>query len=165
MGTQIIHLDMDAFYASVEALDNPSLLGQAVIVGGGSMRGVVCTASYEARLLGVHSAMPISQARRLCPNGIYIKPRLARYQEISGQIMNIFRTYTPLVEPLSLDEAFLDVTACQRLFGPAPHIAQQIKADIYAKTKLTATAGVASQKHLAKIASGLNKPNGLTVVR
>jgi DNA polymerase-4 len=161
---QIIHLDMDAFYASVEALDDPSLAGRPVVVGGLGRRGVVSTASYEARAFGVHSAMPMAAALRLCPNGVYLQPRHGRYQEISRQIMDIFRRYTPLVEPLSLDEAFLDVSASLRLFGPAADIARRIKKEVRAETGLTVTAGVAAQKHLAKIASGLNKPDGLTVV-
>lgn len=161
---RIIHLDMDAFYASVEVLDNPTLKGLPIIVGGLGSRGVVSTASYEARLYGVHSALPMITARRLCPGGIYIKPRHWRYKELSDRIMAIFNRYTPVVEPLSLDEAFLDVTDSGRLFGPAWEIARRIKDEVLAETGLTVTAGVASQKHLAKIASGMNKPNGLTVV-
>lgn len=160
----IIHLDMDAFYAAVEVLDNPSLAGKPIIVGGLGNRGVVSTASYEARAYGVHSALPILTARRRCPNGVYIKPRHWRYKELSDQIMDIFRRYTPLVEPLSLDEAFLDVTGSYRLFGPAMEIARRIKKEVRKETGLTVTAGVASRKYLAKIASGLNKPDGLTVV-
>ncbi len=155
---------MDAFYASVEVLDHPEFKGLPVIVGGLGPRGVVSTASYEARAFGVHSALPMATARRLCPHGVYIQPRHRRYLEISRRIMDIFRRYTPLVEPLSLDEAFLDVTGSGRLFGPAEDIARRIKAEVRAETGLTVTAGVASQKHLAKIASGLNKPDGLTVV-
>lgn len=161
---QIIHLDMDAFYAAVEVLDNPSLRGQPVIVGGTGSRGVVCTASYEARRLGVHSAMPVITARKLCPHGVYVRPRLKRYQELSVKIMAIFGRYTPMVEPLSIDEAFLDVTGSLRLFGSADNIARRLKAEVYGETGLTVSAGVASQKHLAKIASGMNKPDGLTVV-
>lgn len=160
----IIHLDMDAFYASVEVLDNPSLKGLPVIVGGLGSRGVVSTASYEARAYGVHSALPMTTARRRCPGGVYLHPRHWRYKELSDQIMDIFRRYTPLVEPLSLDEAFLDVTGSRRLFGPAEGIARRIKIEVRAETGLTVTAGVASQKHLAKIASGMNKPDGLTVI-
>lgn len=160
----IIHLDMDAFYASVEVLDNPALRGLPVIVGGLGARGVVSTASYEARARGVHSALPMSIARRRCPEGVYIFPRHWRYKEISGQLMTIFHRYTPEVEPLSLDEAFLDVTGSRRLFGAAEDIARRIKAEVRQEMGLTITAGVASQKHLAKIASGLNKPDGLTVV-
>lgn len=160
----IIHLDMDYFFAAVEILDNPALKGLPIIVGGLGNRGVVSTASYEARALGVHSALPISTARRRCPQGVYLRPRMARYKEVSDQIMAIFQRYTPLVEPLSLDEAFLDVTGSKRLFGPPEAIARQIKADVFNETGLTVTAGVASQKHLAKIASGKNKPDGLTIV-
>lgn len=117
---QIIHLDMDAFYAAVEILDNPALAGRPVIVGGLGLRGVVSTASYEARPYGVHSAMPMAWARKRCPNGVFLPVRMHRYREVSQQIFAIFRRYTALVEPLSLDEAFLDVTGSWRLFGPAP---------------------------------------------
>jgi len=160
----IIHMDMDAFYAAVEVLDNPGLAGRPVIVGGLGPRGVVSTASYEARRHGVRSAQPMSVARRLCPQGVFRPPRMERYQELSGRIMAVFRRYTPLVEPLSLDEAFLDVSASRRLFGPAETLARRLKAEVLAETGLTVTAGVAGQKHLAKIASGRNKPDGLTVV-
>jgi DNA polymerase-4 len=160
----IIHLDMDAFYASVEMLDNSALKGLPVIIGGLGTRGVVSTASYAARARGVHSAMPIAQARRLCPEGVYLPVRMARYQEISAKIMAIFHKYTPLVEPLSLDEAFLDVTGSIKLFGSAPNIASRLKNDVLAETGLTVSAGVSTQKHLAKIASGFHKPNGLTVI-
>ncbi|MDR3038216.1 MAG: DNA polymerase IV, partial [Candidatus Adiutrix sp.] len=160
---RIIHLDMDAFYAAVEVLDDPGLRGRPVIVGGLGPRGVVSTASYEARADGVHSALPMAVARRLCPHGVYLPPRLGRYQEISERIMAVFRRYTPLVEPLSLDEAFLDVSGSFRLFGSAVEIARRIKAEVRAETGLTVTAGVAGRKHLAKIASGRNKPDGLTV--
>lgn len=161
---QIIHCDMDAFYASVEMLDNPELLGQPVIVGGTSNRGVVAAASYEARKYGVHSALPIVTARRRCPHGIFVAVRMDRYQEISCRIMALFREYTPLVEPLSLDEAFLDVTASQVLFGPAETIARLIRQRVREETGLTVSAGIASCKMVAKIASDLHKPDGLTVV-
>lgn len=161
---QIIHLDMDAFYASVEQHDDPALKGKPVIVGGTSSRGVVSAASYEAREFGVHSAMPIVTARRLCPHGVFLPTRMRRYQEISRKIMEIFHTYTPLVEPLSLDEAFLDVTASVTLFGSAEKIAQAIKDRVFQKTGLTVSAGVAVTKIVAKIASDLDKPDGLTVV-
>jgi DNA polymerase-4 len=160
----IIHLDLDAFYASAETLDNPALKGSPIIVGGLGTRGVVSTASYEARAKGVHSAMPIAQARRLCPEGVYLPVRMARYQELSVQVMAIFRRYTPLVEPLSLDEAFLDVTGSLKLFGPASEIAARVKKEVLAETGLTISAGVATQKHIAKIASGFKKPDGLTIV-
>lgn len=161
---RIIHLDMDAFYASVEVLDNPALRGQPVVVGGTSNRGVVCAASYEARKFGVHSALPLLTARKLCPHGIFLPVRMARYQEISGQIMEIFQRFTPLVEPLSLDEAFLDVTASQSLMGPAEKIAIEIRALVREVIGLTVSAGVASSKLVAKIASDLNKPDGLAIV-
>ncbi len=166
MDRKIIHIDMDAFYASVEQRDNPALQGRPVIVGGGAeQRGVVSAASYEARKYGVHSAMPTSQARRLCPQGVFLPVRMHRYREVSEQIFVIFRQYTPLVEPLSLDESFLDVTGSETLFGPALHIARQIKQTILETTGLTASAGVAPNKFLAKIASDLRKPDGLVEIR
>lgn len=161
---RIIHLDMDAFYASVEMLDNPSLRGKPVIVGGSSNRGVVSAASYEARKFGIHSALPIVTARKLCPNGIFLPVRMTRYKEISDQIMAIFHRYTPLVEPISLDEAFLDITASTKLLGTAEEIAKQIKKLVLQETGLTVSAGVASSKLVAKIASDLDKPDGLTIV-
>jgi DNA polymerase-4 len=155
---------MDAFYASVEVLDDPSLKGRPVIVGGDFRRGVVSAASYEARAFGVHSAQPIATARRLCPQGVFLPVRMARYQEISKHIFSFFFLFTPLVEPLSIDEAFLDVTASTRLFGPPEAMARKIKAVIRENTGLSLSAGVASNKFLAKIASDLHKPDGLTVV-
>ena len=160
----IIHLDMDAFYPSVEVLDNPSLKGKPVIVGGGKERGVVSSASYEARKFGIHSAQPIAKAKRLCPGGIYLPVRMSRYQEISKQIFEIYHHFTPLVEPLSIDEAFLDVTGSIRLFGQSENIAKKIKQIILKETGLTVSAGVASSKFVAKIASDIDKPDGLTVV-
>ncbi len=160
----ILHVDMDAFFASVELLDNPALAGEPVIVGGLGPRGVVSTANYAARKFGVHSAMPMSKARRLCPEGQYLRPRMSRYREISAQVFAIFRTYTPLVEGLSLDEAFLDVTASVRLFGSAETIAATLKDRIYREIGLTASVGVAHNKFLAKLASDLQKPDGLVVV-
>jgi len=160
----IIHLDMDAFYPSVEVLDNPSLKGKPVIVGGGKERGVVSSASYEARKFGIHSAQPIAKAKRLCPGGIYLPVRMSRYQEISKQIFEIYHHFTPLVEPLSIDEAFLDVTGSIRLFGQSENIAKKIKQIILIETGLTVSAGVASSKFVAKIASDIDKPDGLTVV-
>ncbi|MDH5297452.1 MAG: DNA polymerase IV, partial [Desulfobulbaceae bacterium] len=160
----IIHLDMDAFYASVEVLDNPALRGRPVIVGGGFERGVVSAASYEARKFGVHSAMAMALARRRCPDGIFLPVRMARYCEISQTIHAIFHRFTPLVEPLSLDEAFLDVTGSTALFGTPPEIARRIKELVREETGLTVSAGVASCKLVAKIASDLEKPDGLTVV-
>ncbi|HSL91540.1 MAG TPA: DNA polymerase IV [Candidatus Limnocylindrales bacterium] len=161
---EIIHLDMDAFYASVEVLDNPVLLGKPVIVGGSERRGVVCAASYEARKFGVHSAQPTAAAKRLCPHGIFLPVRMERYQEVSDRIFGIFHRYTPLVEALSIDEAFLDVTASARLFGTPAEIAKKIKAAVRNETGLTVSAGVAASKFVAKIASDLRKPDGLTVV-
>ena len=164
MTRAIIHLDMDAFYASVEVLDNPSLRGKPVIVGGSERRGVVSAASYEARPFGVHSAMPTATAKRLCPHGIFLPVRMERYQEASEKVFAIFRRFTPLVEPLSIDEAFLDVTGCERLFGSAEEVARKIKAAVREETGLTVSAGVAPNKFLAKIASDLGKPDGLTIV-
>ncbi|MGQ9693360.1 MAG: DNA polymerase IV [Thermodesulfobacteriota bacterium] len=166
MVRKIIHIDMDAFYAAVEQKDNPALKGRPVIVGGDPQkRGVVSAASYEARAYGVHSAMPISQAQKLCPQGIFLPVRMPRYQEVSRQIFKIFEEYTPLIEPLSLDEAFLDITQCELLFGPALQIAKDIKKRIYETTGLTSSAGLAPNKFLAKIASDLKKPDGLVEVR
>jgi DNA polymerase-4 len=160
----ILHLDLDAFYASVEQLDDPSLRGRPVIVGGTSGRGVVCAASYEARKFGVRSAMPASRARRLCPQGVFLPPRFDRYGELSDQIFDVYRRYTPLVEPLSLDEAFLDVTASRALHGEGPAIAAAIRAAVRAESGLTVSAGVAEVKLAAKIATDFGKPDGLTVV-
>jgi DNA polymerase IV len=161
---QIIHLDMDAFYASVEVLDNPALKGKPVIVGGSPKRGVVSAASYEARAFGVHSAQPVATAMGLCPQGSFLPVRMARYKEISDQIFEVFFHFTPQVEPLSIDEAFLDVTASENLFGPAEEIAKQIKKAVRENIGLTVSAGVAPSKLVAKIASDLNKPDGLTIV-
>ena len=166
MPRKIIHIDMDAFYAAVEQHDDPSLRGKPVIVGGyAEKRGVVSAASYEARAYGVHSAMPTSQAKRLCPQGIFLPVRMGRYQEVSEQIFQVLRGYTPLVEPLSLDESFLDVTGSERLFGPAVKIAKEIKQRIQEITGLTASAGIAPNKLLAKIASDLRKPDGLVEIK
>ncbi|MBU0482168.1 MAG: DNA polymerase IV [Proteobacteria bacterium] len=160
----IIHIDMDAFYASVEILDHPELQGKPVIVGGLSDRSVVSASSYEARKYGVFSAMPITRARALCPDGIFLPVRMERYREISGRIMAIFNRFTPLVEAISLDEAFLDVTGSERLFGSGAKIAATIKDLIHKEEGLTASAGVAASKLVAKIASDLQKPDGLTIV-
>ncbi len=160
----IIHLDMDAFYPSVEVLDNPALKGKPVIVGGSKERGVVSSASYEARKFGIHSAQPIAKAKRLCPGGIFLPVRMSRYQEISKQVFKIFHRFTPLVEPISIDEAFLDVTDSIRLFGQPGNIAKKIKQIILTETGLTISAGVAPSKFVAKIASDIDKPDGLTVV-
>ncbi len=163
-GRTILHLDLDAFYASVEQLDDPSLRGRPVIVGGPSNRGVVCAASYEARRFGVRSAMPTSQARRLCPEGVFLHPRFGRYGELSDRVFGVYRRYTPLVEPLSLDEAFLDVTASRALHGDGPSIAARIKREVRSETGLAVSAGVAEVKLAAKIATDLGKPDGLVVV-
>jgi DNA polymerase-4 len=157
---KIIHVDMDAFYASVEQKDDPSLKGKPLAVGGGSKRGVVAAASYEARKFGVHSAMSGYLARQKCPDLIFVKPRFERYREISLQIREIFRSYTDLVEPLSLDEAYLDVTENKIGFPSATLIAREIRSRIYEKTGLTSSAGISINKFLAKIASDINKPNG-----
>lgn len=165
-GLSILHVDMDAFYASIEIRDNPSLAGLPVCVGGpASSRGVISAASYEARRFGVHSAMPTAQARRLCPDLVLLPPDFERYTAASRQIMAIFRRYTPLVEPLSLDEAFLDVTGCERLFGDAIEIGRAIQRDILRETNLVASVGVAPSKFLAKLASDLDKPAGFRVIR
>lgn len=161
---EIIHLDMDAFFASAEVLDSPTLRGKPVIVGGGMKRGVVSAASYEARKFGVHSAMPMARAKRLCPHGVFLPVRMERYKEVSDRIFEIFRRFTPFVEPLSLDEAFLDVTESARLFGSGEEIARTIKALVWSESGLTVSAGVAASKFVAKIASDLHKPDGLTVV-
>lgn len=161
----IIHLDMDAFYPAVEVLDNPALKGKPVIVGGSRQRGVVSSASYEARRFGVHSAQPMATALRLCPQGVFLPVRMSRYVEFSRRIFAIFRRFTPLVEPLSIDEAFLDVTGSIRLFGTPVEIARRIKQAVREETGLTVSAGVAPSKFVAKIASDMEKPDGLTVVR
>ena len=160
----ILHVDMDAFYASVEQRDEPRLRGRPVIVGGASRRGVVAAASYEVRKFGVHSAMPMAEALRRCPHAIVVSPRMSRYVEASERVFEVFRRYTPLVEGLSLDEAFLDVTGSESLFGDGPTIARRIKGEILVDTGLTASAGVSPIKFAAKIASDLDKPNGLVVV-
>jgi DNA polymerase-4 len=160
----ILHVDMDAFYASVEQRDRPELRGQPLIVGGTSNRGVVAAASYEVRVFGVRSAMPIREALRRCPHAICVRPRMSVYREVSHQVFAIFHEYTPVVEGLSLDEAFLDVTASLALKGDAVTIARRIKDQIRATTQLAASVGVAPNKLVAKIASDLEKPDGLTVV-
>lgn len=157
---------MDAFYAAVEQRDNPSLRGLPVIVAGkAEKRGVVSAASYEARVFGVHSAMPTSQAQRLCPEGIFLPVRMDRYHEVSEQILALLTEFTPLVESLSLDESYLDVTGSEKLFGPPLKIAQEIKRRIYETTGLTASAGIAPNKFLAKIASDFKKPDGLVEIK
>ena len=161
---KIIHIDMDAFYASVEQYDNPSLRGRPIAVGGSEARGVVCTASYEARKYGIRSAMSGAMAKRLCPELIFVPLRFARYREVSSQIRQIFFEYTELVEPLSLDEAYLDVTINKKNNPSATIIAQEIRQKIFEKTGLTASAGISVNKFIAKIASDFNKPNGQTTI-
>lgn len=161
----ILHVDMDAFYASVEIRDNPGLQGKPVLVGGTpEQRGVVAACSYPARKFGIHSAMPMSQALRLCPEAVVLPVRMSRYVDVSKQIHRIFHHYTPEVEPISLDEAFLDVTGCIALFGSAETIGKRIKADIKEQTGLTASVGIAPNKFLAKLASDLDKPDGFVVI-
>jgi len=162
---KIIHIDMDAFYASVEQRDFPNYCGRPLVVGGSPEgRGVVAACSYEARKFGIHSAMPASQAKRLCPEAIFVRPRFEVYREISRQIQEIFHSYTSIVEPLSLDEAYLDVSQSEHFGGLATKIAKDIKRNIKGQTRLTASAGVSYNKFLAKIASDMDKPNGLTVI-
>lgn len=161
----IVHADMDAFYAAVEQRDRPELRGKPVIVGGTGRRGVVCTASYEARPFGVHSAMPTAEARRLCPNAIYLSPDFERYKAASDKVMAAFERFSPAVEPLSLDEAFLDVSGSEGIFGSPAEIGRRIKeAVVEATDGLTVSVGVASTKFVAKVASDFKKPDGLTVV-
>ena len=164
MSRAVLHVDMDAFYASVEQHDDPTLVGKPLIVGGVAGRGVVAAASYEVRKYGVHSAMPMSTALRLCPHAVCVRPRMQRYKAVSDQIFGVFNQITPLVQGLSLDEAFLDVTASRSLFGDGEAIGRRIKARIRELTGLTASVGVATNKLVAKIASDLNKPDGLTLV-
>lgn len=160
----IMHVDMDAFFASVEQLDHPEYKGHPVIVGGLSSRGVVATASYEARKFGVHSAMPISRAKKLCPHGIYVYPNMARYKEISQIIHKVMKEFTPIIEPLSLDEAFLDVTGITHKFTGPKALGRAIKDRVYQETGLIISAGLAPNKFLAKLASDLDKPDGLVVI-
>lgn len=159
-----MHVDMDAFFASVEQLDHPEYKGHPVIVGGLSSRGVVATASYEARKFGVHSAMPISRAKKLCPQGIFVYPNMARYKEISHVIHKVMEEFTPLIEPLSLDEAFLDVTGITHKFTGPKALGRAIKDRVFAETGLIISAGLAPNKFLAKLASDLDKPDGLVVI-
>ena len=161
----ILHVDMDAFFASVEQYDRPELAGQPVVVGGAGGRGVVAAASYEARRFGVHSAMPMREALKRCPHLVVVRPRMKRYREVSDQVFEIFREFTDLVEGLSLDEAFLDVTGSIGLFGSAEDMAREIKSRIRARTGLTASVGVSHNKLLAKLASEMHKPDGLTIIR
>ncbi len=161
---KIIHIDMDAFFASVEQRDNPALRGKPVAVGGSAQRGVVAAASYEARVFGVRSAMPSVTAKRRCPQLVFVKPRFDVYKTVSRQIREVFARYTDLIEPLSLDEAYLDVTRDKQAVGSAIRVARRIRQEILAETGLTASAGISYNKFLAKIASDQNKPNGQFVV-
>ncbi|MEE8409301.1 MAG: DNA polymerase IV [Myxococcota bacterium] len=161
---QILHLDMDAFFAAVEQHDDPSLKGKPVLVGGASRRGVVAASSYEARAFGIYSAMPMVTALRRCPQAIVVSPSRGRYSEVSAQVFSVFKRYTPLVEGLSIDEAFLDVTESRALFGDGETIAGRIRREVRRETGLTVSAGVAPSKFVAKIASDLDKPDGLVVV-
>jgi DNA polymerase-4 len=161
----ILHVDMDAFYASVEQHDRPELAGRPVVVGGSGGRGVVAAASYEVRRFGVRSAMPMREALRRCPQAVVVTPRFKRYREVSAQVFEVFREFTDLVEGLSLDEAFLDVTGSIALFGSGDDMAREIKKRIHERTGLTASVGVAHNKLLAKMGSGMDKPDGLTVIR
>lgn len=164
MEAVIAHADMDAFYASVEQLDNPELRGKAVIVGGSSMRGVVTSASYEARQYGVRSAMPSIQARQLCPQGIFVRGRMRRYAEISRLVREIFESFSPAIEPLSLDEAFIDLTGTDRLFGTALDAGRRLKSRVFERTGLVVSVGIAPNKMAAKILSDMSKPDGLLVL-
>jgi DNA polymerase IV len=162
---KIVHVDMDAFYASVEQRDDPALRGKPVVVAWKGARSVVCAASYEARKFGVHSAMPALRAERLCPQAVFVPPDFARYKAVSRQVREIFARHTDLIEPLSLDEAYLDVTQTKSGLGSATEVAESIRMAIRRETHLTASAGVAPNKFLAKIASDFRKPDGLFVVR
>jgi len=160
----ILHIDMDSFYASVEQLDNPWLKGKCVVVGGTSKRGVVSAASYEARRLGIHSAMPAFKARKKCPDAIFLPPRMERYKEVSGHILELLRQFTPQIEVVSIDEAYMDITGTSRLFGPPVDLGIQIKKKILDEVALTCSVGIAPSKFLAKIASDMDKPDGLFII-
>lgn len=167
MPNTIVHVDMDAFFAAIEIRDNPNLLGKPVIIGGeiDSARGVVSTCSYEARRYGVHSAMPIVVARKLCPNGIYLRGNMEKYTSVSHELMLIFDEFSPVVEPLSIDEAFIDMTGCEHFYSSLTEIGEKIKYRIEQKLHLTCSIGIAENKFLAKLASEKDKPNGLTIVK
>ena len=160
----VLHIDMDAFYASVEQLDHPELRGKPVIVGGSSNRGVVSAASYEARKFGVRSAMPIFQAKKRCPDGIFVPVRMSRYKQMSDQVMEILEKYSPTVEQVSIDEAYLDLTGLERLHGSPEQIARRIKDEIRSVLSLSCSVGIAPNKFLAKVASESNKPDGMTII-
>jgi DNA polymerase IV len=160
----IFHVDMDAFFASIEQLDNPALRGKPVLVGHDGLRGVVAAASYEARVFGCHSAQPMAVAKRRCPHALVVPVRFARYRELSGRMFAIFDEFSPLVEPISVDEAFLDLSGTEKLLGPAEDVARRLKHRIRSELSLTASIGVAPNKFLAKLASDLQKPDGLVVV-
>jgi DNA polymerase IV len=161
----IAHADMDAFFAAVEQLDHPELRGKPLLVGGTGRRGVVSTASYEARPFGCHSAMPMAEARRRCPQAIVVQPSFGRYSEISDKVMEVFHRFSPLVEPLSLDEAFLDLTGAEGLFGPPEAMGERIRAEVREATGgLTVSVGIATTKYVAKVASDFRKPDGMTLV-
>src|SRR5256712_6360762 len=162
---KIVHIDMDAFYASVEQREDPQLRGKPVVVAWRGNRSVVCAASYEARKFGVRSAMPAVRAERLCPNAVFLPPDFARYRAVSHQVREIFKRHTDLIEPLSLDEAYLDVSENKTGLPTATQVARTIRQQIRAELNLTASAGVAPNKFLAKIASGWKKPNGLFVIQ
>ncbi len=161
----ILHMDMDAFYAAVEQLDRPELSGKPVIVGGSTRRGVVSTASYEARAFGVRSAMPVFQAERLCPHGVFLPVRMERYKEISRKVMSVLEAFSPAVEQVSIDEAYVDLTGSGRLNGPREEAGKEIKRRIRERTSLTGSVGIAPNRFLAKVASDMDKPDGLTVIR
>lgn len=160
----ILHVDMDAFFASVEQLDHPEWRGRCVVVGKSSGRGVVAAASYEARAFGVRSAMPMARALKLCPSAVVAPPRMERYQEVSGRVMEILESVSPLVEQVSIDEAYIDISGCERLSGTPETIAQNIKKKVFDALGITCSVGVAPMKFLAKIASDMNKPDGLTLI-
>lgn len=161
----IFHVDMDAFFASVEQMDNPELKGLCVVVGGSSKRGVVAAASYEARKFGVYSAMPVFMARQKCPSLIIISPRMSRYKELSLKIMGVLNNFTPVVEPVSVDEAYLDLSGCERLYDSQVAAGMAIKKAIFKAVKLNSSVGIGPNKFLAKIASDFDKPDGLTIIR
>ena len=165
MNRVILHMDMDAFYAAVEQLDRPELRGRPVIVGGTSRRGVVSTASYEARQYGVGSAMPAFEAKRRLPHGVFLPVRMDRYREVSGEVMEVLQGFTPRVEQVSIDEAYLDLSGTERLYGPPEAVARAVKREILVRTRLTCSVGIAPNRFLAKIASDMDKPDGLTLIQ